>query len=190
MRFTVFTLAALLSFAGAAAVAQADTGWTDTELRPFVGAFIPTGDQRHDLKSAVVVGGQLAYDLPIPMRVVGTLAWSPSKAKEFSNDRTNVFQYDAGAEYAPSFTPNHGVQLSPFIGAGLGARTYRAKDITSRSHTDFDGYGSLGTEVGFGRFGTRLELRDYLSRFKGIMGNEKSSTRNDLMLAGSVAFHL
>ncbi len=51
MRAFVFLLAALAS-APIAASAE-----VTPEARPFVGAFIPTGDQRHVFKDALFTGG-------------------------------------------------------------------------------------------------------------------------------------
>ena len=49
------------------------------ELRPYVGAYIPTGDQRDLLKDAVLVGGQASYRINPNFALTGTLGWSPSE---------------------------------------------------------------------------------------------------------------
>ncbi len=51
------------------------------ELRPYVGAYIPTGDQRDLLKDAVLVGGQASYRINPNFALTGTLGWSPSEDK-------------------------------------------------------------------------------------------------------------
>ena len=43
------------------------------EVRPLVGAFIPTGDQRDALSDAVLVGVQASYRFLNPLAVTGTL---------------------------------------------------------------------------------------------------------------------
>ena len=40
------------------------------------------------------------------------------------------------------------------------------------------------------RLGARLEFRDYVSRFKGIDGRERNSTRNDVMLVGAMTLRI
>ena len=50
----------LLAFGGVTA-AKAQSTTPAFEIRPFVGAYIPTGDQRDALKDAVLVGGQLSW---------------------------------------------------------------------------------------------------------------------------------
>jgi hypothetical protein len=71
------------------------------------------------------------------------------------------------------------------------ARTYRFKVSSMKSQSDFHGYGSVGGQVTRSGLGARLELRDYVSRFKRLPGDtETSSTRNDLMLTGAVTFPL
>ncbi len=177
---------ALLFAAPIAAFASDDesSSSSQTEVRPFVGAFIPTGKQKDDLKTSILTGVQLGYHLAGPARLVGTFAWAPSKTNSLSEIRTNVYQYDAGGELAG----HYGV-IRPFVGVGAGARTYSLKN-SSNSQTNFDGYGSLGSELAISHVGARIEARDYVSRFKGLDGLDGSSTRNDLMLAGALTFHL
>jgi hypothetical protein len=55
--------------------------------------------------------------------------------------------------------------------------------------TYFAGYGALGTELQLARTALRVEARDYVSPFKGLMGGEEAAWRNDVMLAGGFAFH-
>ena len=187
----VCCVSALLLIGSAAVACAADSPETGpTSIRPLVGAYLPTGVQRRELSSSVTTGVQLGYDLPIPLRLVGSVAWTPSHDRDFSDHRTNLYQYDAGLEMARRST---GMlwNLSPFVGAGLGARSYRLRGSSVGSaQNDFDGYGAVGGEVDRNRLGARIEVRDYVSRFKGIEGQEPSSTRNDVMLAGAITFHL
>jgi hypothetical protein len=181
MRVTACILAALPLLVGVPAHAgdSAMMSQPAPELRPIVGVFAPTGKLRKHVGGAVLTGAQVAYDLPIPARLVGTFAWSPSKAKSFQDTRTNLYVYDVGAEFArrveaPSWRPN------PFLGVGLGARTYSEKS-SSKSETNVDAFGAIGAEAGTRWIGARIELRDYLSRFKGVTGRSKGTTVNDLM---------
>jgi hypothetical protein len=159
------------------------------ELRPYVGAYIPTGDQRDLLKDAVLVGGQASYRLNPNFAVTGTLGWSPSKDRITPGDqKLDVWQYDLGAELrAPSWLTAGALDFTPFVGLGAGARTYDYRDLDVDAKTNFAGYGVLGGELGFGRIGWRLEARDYVSQFKPFDGGD-SKTRNDVTVATGLTF--
>jgi outer membrane protein with beta-barrel domain len=159
------------------------------ELRPYVGAYIPTGDQRDLLKDAVLVGGQASYRLNPNFAVTGTLGWSPSKDRITPGDqKLDVWQYDLGAELrAPSWLTSGALDFTPFVGLGAGARTYDYRDLDVDAKTNFAGYGVLGGELGFGRIGWRLEARDYVSQFKPFDGGD-SKTRNDVTVATGLTF--
>jgi len=190
MRSLIVVPALLLIATSAPASDDASAGVGVVSLRPFVGAYIPTGDQKKVLSSSVLTGAQLGYTLPAPIRLVGTVAWTPAKNKDLSDTRTNIFQYDAGVEVASSPAPSAEWAMVPFAGVGLGARTYRFKDLSSSDQTNIAGYGALGGEVVRSGMGARLEVRDYLSRFKEIEAPNSTSTRNDLALTLALDFHL
>ena len=157
------------------------------ELRPYVGAYIPTGDQRDILKDAVLVGGQASYRLLPQLAITGTVGWSPSKDRVTPGDETvDLWQYDLGAELRAASWQTWGtLDFTPFIGLGGGGRTYNYRDLDVDAKTNVAGYGVLGGEIGFGRLGVRLEARDYVSRFKPFDGSE-SKTRNDVTVATGV----
>lgn len=161
------------------------------ELRPYVGAFIPTGDQRQVLKDAVLVGGQASWSLIPALAVTGTFGWTPSTDKiTAGKQKLDVMQYDLGLEgRAPGFAEGSSWGFTPFVGAGLGGRTYSYRDLNVDSKTNFDGYGAVGGELGLGRVGLRIEARDYLSRFKPLSGTGETVTRNDVALAAGLTLH-
>jgi hypothetical protein len=189
----VFALAGVLvpSNAGAQSVASPGIG---LEIRPYAGAYIPTGNQRDLLKDAVLVGAQASYRVLPQLAVTGSFGWSPSKDRISVGDQTlDLYQYDVGAEVrAPSwFASSSGSwDFTPFAGLGVGGRTYNYRDLDVDSKTNVAGYGALGAELGFGRTGLRLEARDYVSQFKPLTGDGDSKTRNDVTLAAglTVAF--
>lgn len=116
------------------------------ELRPYVGAYIPTGDQRDFLKDAVLAGAELSVRVIPAVAITGNFAWAPSKDRITAGNQTlDIYQYDVGAELRPSPLLDGGVwQFTPFIGAGVGGRTYDYRDLNVGSKTNFDGYGALG----------------------------------------------
>lgn len=166
------------------------------EVRPFVGAYVPTGDQRDELKDAFALGTTLAYRATPALSVVGSFGWSPAEAKtaaaaaaEDAAADVDLFQYDAGLELGRDFALGASAWTwRPFVGVGAGARTYSYRDLDVDAETDFAGYGAAGVQFDAGRFGLRLEARDYLSSFDGLDGQlSDSSTRNDLFLTGALS---
>src|SRR5262245_4958980 len=142
MRPAVFVLPLVALLLAAPALASDDeSSGSQASVRPFVGAFLPTGDLHKVLESSILTGVQLGY--PIgggPARLVGTFAWAPSHANELADAKTNVYQYDVGGELATKYGSNW--KLSPFVGAGVGARTYSMEHSQFNSQTDFAGYGA------------------------------------------------
>ncbi|MDQ3997262.1 MAG: hypothetical protein M3303_09615 [Gemmatimonadota bacterium] len=159
------------------------------ELRPYVGAYVPTGDQRDLLKDAVLVGAQASWRIIPQLAITGTFGWAPSKDRLTAGDPTlDLYQYDVGAEArAPSWYNAGSWDFTPFVGLGVGGRTYNYRDLDDiDAKTNVAGYGALGGEVGFGRLGLRLEARDYVSRFEPLVGDGDAKTRNDITLAAGL----
>lgn len=188
-----FAALAALSVIGAATGAAQDVTPPHVrgfELRPYVGAYIPTGKQRDLLKDAVLVGAQASYSIIPQLAVTGTFGWSPTKDRITAGDQTlDVFQYDVGLEgRAPAwYTSGTGSwSFTPFAGLGIGGRTYDYRDLDVSSKSEVAGYGALGGELGFGRVGARLEARDYVSRFEPLTGSGDAKTRNDVTLAAGL----
>jgi len=177
----VFALSA--AFVPVSAKAQDIQSSNGFELRPFVGAYIPTGTQRDVLKNAVLVGGQASYRILPQLAITGTVGWAPSEDRVTPGDETvDLWQYDLGAELrAPSWQTWGTLDFTPFLGLGGGGRTYNYRDLDADAKSNVAGYGVVGAELGFGRFGLRLEARDYVSRFKPFDGSD-SETRNDVTI--------
>jgi len=186
----VLTAAALFTAAASAQSAGAQTSGIGLELRPFVGAYIPTGDQRDFLKDAVLVGGEASWRVIPAFAVTGTFAWSPSKDRLTAGDQTlDIFQYDVGGELrVPSGYGLGFAQLTPFVGLGVGGRTYSYRDLDVSSKSNVDGYGALGGDIGFGPVALRIEARDYVSQFKPLVGGGDTKTRNDIGLAAGLSY--
>lgn len=171
-----------------AAAGRAQTPTPRGEVRPFVGAYLPTGDQRDVLRDAFLVGLQGTYRVIPQFAITGSFAWSPSMDRITRGDQTiDLYHYDVGIEgRAPSWLRGAAWDFTPFLGVGVGARTYDYRDLDVETRTRGAGYGALGGELGFGRVGVRVEARDYLSSFVPLTGPGDSETRNDVTLSAGL----
>ena len=188
MRSPMLVVATLL--AGATTL-SAQTARVRPEIRPFAGAIIPTGDQRQLFTDAVMVGVQAAVELSPNFHVLGTFAWVPAQNKyPVALNNVNIFKYDVGVELGFARPIGGAWEVRPFIGAGLGARTYAYQASTLATKTCTAGYGAMGTEFQLARTALRLEARDNLYCFRSPVSSVGSETRNDIGLAFGVAYHL
>ena len=78
---TLIALGAALAFASAADTADAQARSARLEIRPFVGAFIPKGDNRDLFEDAVLAGISAGYGVHRNVAVVGTFGWAPTELK-------------------------------------------------------------------------------------------------------------
>jgi hypothetical protein len=161
--------------------AQEIAGTSRGAIRPFAGAFIPTGDQRDVLEDAVLVGAQASWTVHPNVGLTASFGWTPSTDKVTPGDPTlDAFQYDVGVEARAAQLST--ARVSPFLGLGAGGRTYSYRDLEVDSKTNFAGYGALGVDVDAGPLSVRLEGRDYVSRFQPLTGGGEKKTRNDVAL--------
>ena len=176
--FGLVTLVALVAFSGRL-LAQGTSSGSRGAIRPILGAYVPTGDQREFLKDAVLAGAQASLNFGSNFAVTGSFGWAPSKDKITAGDqKIDAYQYDVGLEVRTPEVFLGGV--TPFVGAGVGGRTYSYRDLNVDSKTNVDGYGSVGVDVGVHRVGVRIEARDYVSRFQPLSGGGDTKTRNDI----------
>ncbi|HEU5262819.1 MAG TPA: outer membrane beta-barrel protein [Gemmatimonadales bacterium] len=188
MKRMVLALATLL--VGATTLA-AQAPAIKPEIRPFAGAIIPTGDQRNLFRDAPMVGVQAAIELKPSLHVVGTFAWVPAQDKyPVAQDNVNIFKYDVGLELGFVQPLGGSWELRPFIGAGVGARTYAYQASTLSDKTCTTGYAALGTEFQLARTALRIEARDNVFCFRSPIAGAGTKTRNDIGLAFGVAYHL
>ncbi len=191
MRFQALAVAALLAVASSAGAQSRFTPKPGPELRPVVGAFVPTGTLADNFKSNVLVGGQLAFELNEHFHVLGSFAWVPQTVKftGLATDGADIYQYDAGVEF--NLIRHLGDQwlLRPFVGVGGGGRTYHYAAASAPRKTFGAGYVTLGTEFQRGMYAIRLEARDYTSRFDSPI-SALSRTTNDVTIALGLAYHV
>jgi hypothetical protein len=189
-RLPLSLAAALLAAAPAAAQAQTQSEGPGFELRPFVGAYLPTGAQRDVLEDAVLAGAQASWRILPAFAITGTFGWAPSTDRlTAGTPRLDVYQYDLGAELrAASWRSGATWTFSPFVGLGAGGRTYDYRDGDVDPTSNVAGYATVGGDVGLGPFGLRVEARDYVSRFKPLAGTGDARTRNDVALAAGFSY--
>ncbi len=194
IRFKSVTMLLSATLLGAAVSNQAaaqETSGSRFEARPFLGAYLPTGDHRDLLGDAITAGIQGGYAITEHLSLVATVGVTPSSDKRipFSDD-IDLFSYDIGAELTKSFDVGPGgMTLSPFVGLGAGGRTYDYRDWSSKSETNVAGYGAIGGQLHMGALGLRLEARDYMSSFKGLLGEMSDrEIRNDITVFTAFSF--
>lgn len=154
------------------------------------GALVSTGAQRNVLKDAALTAVQLSYAVHPLVAVTATLGWARSRdIATVGNPKLDVFTYDAGIEArAPQRFAGKAVTLSPFAGAGVGARSYNYRALELDATHNVAAYATVGGEAGVGRVRVRLEVRDYVAGFKPLNGIGASSTHNDIIAMFGIGF--
>src|SRR4030095_5053767 len=111
---TALILGVAMLSGGSAARAQNSGG--KLELRPFVGAYFPTGDQRDLLKDAVLIGAEGSWHVISPLAITASFGWSPSKDRITAGNQTlDLYQYDIGAELrGPAWFETGSWSFAPF----------------------------------------------------------------------------
>ncbi len=168
----------------AATAARAEDPVRRWSIAPLVGAYVATGDQRNLLDDSLLSGVTLSYDLHRHLAAVGSFSWTP--AQNLRGDDLDLLQYDLGVQgqYPIALAPS--LTLTPFVGVGLGARTYDYRDLRVDAETDPAGYASAGAGLEYQTLELRLTARDYVSAFDGVGVEGDSTARNDLALFASV----
>lgn len=178
----------LSSATSAAAQAPAPRSW---EFRISSGAFVPTGNQRNFLKNAQMDAAQLSWVVRPSLAVTGTFGWARSRdLTSVDSPKLDVFTSDLGIEArgAEQFA-DRAVSFRPFAGFGAGARSYNYRNLNVDATNNLAGYATAGGELGIGRVGVRLEVRDYAAGFKPLMGAGKSDIRNDVVVMAGFRFN-
>lgn len=138
------------------------------ELLMTSGRFMPTGLQREALEAGNHSGAQVTFAARRHLALHSTLGWTRShdvrNAGTSSTPRLDVVSLDLGAEWrAARWLTTEGVSVSPFAGAGAGARMFNGRTMDGDARTAPTAYASAGAEVGTRRVRVRMEARNYLS---------------------------
>lgn len=181
------TLAALVTTAMAA---SAQGPKVRPEIRPFAGMFIQTGGQRNLFDDAAMVGLQAALELQPSLHLLGTFGWVHANTKyPASNDNVQILQVDVGFELNLVPALGEASLITPFLGVGVGARTYLYEDESLRNQTCHAYYGAIGAEFQLDRAAIRLEGRDNYFCFRSALRGIESKMRNDVGLSLGLAYH-
>jgi len=174
--------------AAAQAPAREPAQW---ELRLPGGMLVPTGEQRRALGDAHVTALQVSRVGTPRFAVTGSFAWARSRdLATVDAPKVDVFTTDLGVEARSDEKLADGpVGVSLFGGVGMGVRSYNHRGLTADATHNLIGYGSVGAELGMGRVGVRLEVRDYVGGFKPLIGPGPSQLRNDVVMTVALRFN-
>jgi hypothetical protein len=123
--------------------------------------------------------------------ITGTFAWARSRdLTSTDTPKLDVFMSDLGVEARPAeWFLDRAVTFTPFAGVGAGARSYNYRKLDVDAAHNLAAYGTVGGELGMGRVGLRLEVRDYATGFKPLVGAGASDQRNDVVITAGVRFN-
>lgn len=181
----------LLFVAGPAAAQSSAESSRRWELRVTGGAFVPTGEQREALGDAHLSAVQVSWLVRPALAITGTIGWARSRDRTLADSpKLDVFTSDVGIEARPvDWFTGRAMTFSPFVGAGVGARSYNHRALKLDATHNVAAYGAFGGEIGMGRVGLRLEARDYVSRFKPLTSAGSAATRSDVSLLVGLRFN-
>jgi hypothetical protein len=192
MRQTTLALIAAASIGfSAPAFAQVSETNMAFELRPVAGLFVPTGRMRDDFKATFQVGFQGGFEVNDHAHLLLSGMWAQTDARfpTLTQKQTDIWQFDAGAELNLLHRINTDWLFRPFIGSGIGARTYDYRMEGAGSKTCTVGYLALGTEFQMHEVAVRLENRNHVSCFSAPLTGAKQ-TLYDLGLTLGVVYHV
>lgn len=160
------------------------------EFLASTGAVVPTAAQRDAIKRGNLAAAQLSYVVRPTLAITATLGWARSRdIASVGDPKLDVFTYDLGAEVrAPQWIAGHAVTFSPFAGVGAGARSYNYRSLDVDATHNVAGYLSAGGEFGIRRVRLRLEVRDYVTGFKPLVGDGTAAAHNDIVVMTGLRF--
>jgi hypothetical protein len=167
--------------------AQEQGAW---ELRIASGAFVPTGAQRNSLSDAQMTAAQVSWLVRPSAAVTGTFAWARTRDVALPNTpKLDAFASDLGIEArGGQWFRDCAMTFDPFVGVGAGARSYNYRNMDVEAAHNLAGYGEIGGELGVRRVGLRVEVRDYVSGFRPLVGVGHAETRNDVVVMVGLRF--
>jgi hypothetical protein len=167
--------------------AQEASSISPWEVRVSSGTLLPTGI----LKNAPMTALQVSRLITPSLALTGTIGWARSQVINTTDTpKLDVFTSDLGVELrSPRWFNKSMVTFDAFAGLGGGMRSYNYRKLDVGATHNLAGYGAVGGEFGMGRVGLRLEVRDYLTGFKPLVGAGESGMRNDVVFTAAVRFN-
>ncbi len=153
--------------------------------RLVAGATSPSGSLK-DVYGAGGLGGvQAAVTINSRLSATVSTTWAnaPTRRSQTLPAYAFAWTYDGGLEFRIAETSGAWT-LSPFVGAGVGSRSYVLPDPVTMSVTGLAGFGSVGTDIGKpnGRWGFRAEVRGYQASYSDLERRTARANGNDLNL--------
>ena len=188
MKKRILALAALAALPTGRALADAPPQETSVHVAPYVGAFLPTGALRDVLDDAVLTGVTASFDANAHLAIVASFGWAPTAVKSLANGDVDLFQYDLGLQGHYAFDLGREWLAKPFVGAGIGGRWYRYRDVIGGDETDPVAYVSAGSTFEYRQLALSLTVRDEVSQYKSLGLEDVTEARNDLGLFAAVGW--
>ncbi|NUQ10759.1 MAG: hypothetical protein HUU26_00305 [Gemmatimonadaceae bacterium] len=161
-------------------------------VHALLGAFIPTGANRRAHSVGPYIGAQMGLRVRPFFALVGGVAVAQTTDPRLTGETgVSLWQYDVGAELALAISDASAKRWkpTPFVGAGIGGRSYDYLQNSLGRHDALAGYLSAGGELRPGlqrRAGVRVEGRAYVSHAER---GEAGSLRTDVAVAAALTYH-
>jgi hypothetical protein len=182
------SLAALPLVAAFAPVTVARAQNYKYEIRLEGGGWYPTGAIADELKNAGTVGATASWTFSPDWSALISGSWTPSREKDpAAPQHVNIYQYDLGIEWSTMTGEVYRWEVSPFVGAGLGSRSYSPQRLGTPSQSVFDGYLAAGVSFGSDQETWRIGIRNCVSGWKGII-KTTSTTGDDVAIIAGIGF--
>lgn len=167
MRTSLITFVTVVGIAFTASAAQAQTS---TTKKPGFELIVPggqagqVGDGEKTVKRGNLNAIQASYGLRPDLVLTATTSWTRTRPIGLGDEaKLHLFTYDLGAEWRMPRSASEGrLNIKPFAGVGVGARTLNYRHIDVATATDAAAYVSAGAEIRVAWVRLRLEARDYV----------------------------
>ena len=144
------------------------------------GVAIPTGAHRRAFGDVAFVGAQTSVSLTRAWDLVASFGWQRSAAKyAVTDNHVHVLVYNFGLERVFRAEPSGHPAFVPFVGGGVGGRSFDFRSSDLQSTACYAGYGNGGVFREWRRTTLRLEARENLFCFKSPLGPGAEQTRSE-----------
>lgn len=136
--------------------------------------------------SSYTVGVNAGFRFGERWAIEGMGSWTPTELKSEGHvDKASAYMYGITGLF---YIPLEG-KVTPFVGLGVGAETFKYNHQEIESHTDMMGNVVGGLYLAFSETaGLRFEARDCFMPFESGIASVDDSWENDLMLTVGLSF--